>query len=119
MKKYTDSIKVAQNPEGLTAVLTEAKKLAIEEKINFTVNHTNLYSKNKKCPWAWMRTYIASNGDVVPCCVIADSDIVKMGNVFEKDFAEIWNSKEYQDFRERMRTNNLPDYCKNCYVDAN
>ncbi|MBD2744867.1 radical SAM protein [Coleofasciculus sp. FACHB-1120] len=118
MKKYTESIKVEENSEVLTDVLTEAKKLASEEQIDFNVNHTNLYSKNKKCAWAWMRTYIASNGDVVPCCVIADSDTVKMGNVFEKDFAEIWNSKEYQDFRERIRTHNLPDYCKNCYVDA-
>jgi pyrroloquinoline quinone biosynthesis protein E len=118
MKEYTDPVRIRLNSENLTAALTEAEKVASDNPINLNINHVDFYSKSKKCPWAWESTYIASNGDVVPCCVIADSDTVKMGNVFEQDFAEIWNSQEYQDFRERIKTHNLPKYCKNCYVDA-
>ena len=71
----------------------------------------------KPCPWAWKSAYIAANGDVVPCCVIADSAVANMGNVFEQDFKDIWNSPGYQELRERISTHDLPDYCKHCYLD--
>jgi radical SAM protein with 4Fe4S-binding SPASM domain len=118
MEKYTEPVKVELDSERLATALREAEKIAIENKVDLKVDYANFYSKTKKCPWPWRSTYIASNGDVVPCCVIADSDTVKMGNVFEKDFAEIWNSKEYQDFREKIINHDLPNYCKNCYIDA-
>lgn len=77
------------------------------------------FRKRKKCDWPWTKAYIAFNEDVVPCCYLGDSDTIKMGNIFEKDFPEIWNSKEYHDFRDRIRTHNLPDFCKNCYIIEN
>jgi radical SAM protein with 4Fe4S-binding SPASM domain len=40
-----------------------------------------------------------------------------MGNVFEQDFQEIWNGKEYQELRERIATHDLPEHCKHCYLD--
>ena len=116
MKEYNNSIKANLNSKQLTSTLAEAKEIARENQIDFDINRGDFYSKQKKCPWAWKSTYISSDGDVVPCCILADSDTVKMGNVFEEDFAKIWNSEKYQDFRERIRTHNLPNYCENCYL---
>ena len=47
--------------------------------------------------------------------MIADEKIVNFGSVKEKKFSDIWNSKDYQNFRKNINNNNLEDYCKNCY----
>lgn len=118
MKEYADSIKFSLDAEDLDIALIEAKKIAKEKSIDLKVFYYNFLSKKRKCPMPWRTSYIAANGDVVPCAIIEDSDTIKMGNVFEQDFAEIWNSKEYQDFREKHKTHNIPNCCKNCYLDA-
>jgi pyrroloquinoline quinone biosynthesis protein E len=76
------------------------------------------FTRKKPCNWAWNSSYIASNGDVVPCCILADSDTVKMGNVFEQDFATIWNDAPYRTLRQQIRDHELPEFCTNCYSDA-
>jgi radical SAM protein with 4Fe4S-binding SPASM domain len=118
MNEYIDSIRTDSNPETLTNALKEAEKVAQEKQIAIEINQHNFYSKTKKCPWVWKNTYICSNGDVVPCAIIGDSDVVKMGNIFEQDFADIWNSDKYQELRQRIKTNNLPEHCKNCYLNS-
>lgn len=115
--EYNDSIKTDLNSKQLISNLAKAKEVASINNIDIDITSHNFYSKEKKCSWPWKSSYISSNGDVVPCCILADSHTVKMGNVFEEDFEKIWNSKKYQDFRERIRTHNLPNYCKNCYLE--
>lgn len=44
---------------------------------------------------------IFSNGDVVPCCYDFDSTM-KVGNVKERPFTEIWNSDEMRSMRWRI-----------------
>jgi radical SAM protein with 4Fe4S-binding SPASM domain len=118
MKERANSMKVDLESQKFTAIVKQAKQIADRNSTYLNVNYSNFYSKQKPCTWPWKSAHICSNGDVVPCSVIADSDTIKMGNVLEQDFAEIWNSQEYQDFREKIRTHNLPNYCKNCYLDA-
>ncbi len=50
--------------------------------------------------------------------ILADADTVKMGNVFEQDFATIWNDAPYRTLRQQIRDHQLPEFCKNCYSDA-
>jgi radical SAM protein with 4Fe4S-binding SPASM domain len=116
MDKHTSAIQVDANSNKFKNNIEEAKQIAEQKSIDLTINESNFFSQEKPCSWPWKSAYIASNGDVIPCCVLADSDIVKMGNVFEQDFAEIWNSEDYQNFREKIKTHNLPNYCKGCYL---
>jgi MoaA/NifB/PqqE/SkfB family radical SAM enzyme len=58
------------------------------------------------CYWPYFSTVIKYNGDVIPCCThrqgmqyAPGADARIFGNVFDKDFAEIWNSPEYQQAR--------------------
>jgi hypothetical protein len=58
------------------------------------------------CYWPYFSTVVKWNGDVIPCCThrqgmqyAPGADARIFGNVFEKDFAEIWNSPEYQQAR--------------------
>jgi radical SAM protein with 4Fe4S-binding SPASM domain len=46
---------------------------------------------------------IFSNGDVVPCCYDFDSSM-KIGNVNERPFSEIWNSEAMRGMRGRILT---------------
>jgi radical SAM protein with 4Fe4S-binding SPASM domain len=117
MLARTDDIQVANEPETFAAELAAAKSVATEVGIELSVNESNRFCRDKPCPWVWKTTYIAANGDVVPCSIIADSNVVKMGNVFEQDFQEIWNGEAYQTLRERIATHDLPDHCKHCYKD--
>ncbi len=113
---YNKAIRIDPKSKQLSRILLEAKNIAKKEKINLEINST-VFSKKKKCPWPWISAYIAVNGDVVPCCNLADSNTIKMGNLFEKNFSDIWNSKEYRMLRERIRTHDIPEFCKSCYVD--
>jgi radical SAM protein with 4Fe4S-binding SPASM domain len=118
MTDRTDGIQVTTESDLFADKIAEARSIAAAEGIDLTINQSNRFSKQHPCHWAWKSTYIAANGDVVPCCVVADADVVKMGNVFEQDFKEIWNSPAYQELRSRIASHDLPDYCKHCYLDA-
>lgn len=72
-------------------------------------------TKAKPCQWPWTSMYIDASGNVVPCCVLADSDTMNLGNVFEEDVKNIWNSKKYISFRKQHATGDIPDVCKACY----
>lgn len=98
--------------------LADARQFAGENGVDLRIYSDNFLTKGKPCQLPWMSAYIAANGDVVPCCVVADSDIVKMGNVFEQDFRTIWNSKKHQDLREMIKQHKLPKFCRACYGDS-
>jgi radical SAM protein with 4Fe4S-binding SPASM domain len=115
MRAHTDEIQVATESDLFAKQLAEAQSVAATEGIDLLVNESNRFSQKKPCPLPWNTSYIAANGDVVPCCVIADADVAKMGNVFETDFQEIWNAPAYQTLREQIASHNLPDHCKHCY----
>jgi radical SAM protein with 4Fe4S-binding SPASM domain len=118
MKARTGAHKVDRDSAALAAAVDGAEAAAREAGIDLEISRNDYYSRRRKCVWPWTGAYIAANGDVVPCCIIADADTAKMGNVFERDFAEIWNGPAYREFRKRIRNHDLPDYCRNCYLDA-
>lgn len=113
----TDDIQATNEPEIFATAIATAKSVATEVGIELAINESNRFCRDKPCPWVWKNAYITATGDVVPCNVIADADIVKMGNVFERDFKDIWNDLAYQDLRQRIASHDLPDHCKHCYID--
>lgn len=115
LEQYNQTIRVQPGSAQAEAIFREAGRIAGELGLELTVRREDFYSRRHKCPWPWQRAFVAANGDVVPCCILADSDTIKMGNLFQKSFAEIWNSREYRDFRSRIRKHQLPEFCKNCY----
>ncbi len=117
MLSKIEDIQVTAESDLFVSQLAIARKTATETGIEINVNESDRFCRKHPCPLAWNSSYIAANGDVIPCNIIADVDIVKMGNVFEQDFKEIWNSAAYQNLRERIRNHDLPEHCKHCYVD--
>lgn len=56
--------------------------------------------------------YILSNGDVVTCC-FDQNGIIKLGNVNENTFANIWNSEMYEKLRSDLSMGKLNEVCLN------
>ncbi len=113
-----DNIQLDLESELFKTQLATAQAVAAAEGIELAVNKSNRFSREHPCRCTWESTYIAANGDVIPCSVIADAEIVKMGNVFETDFKDIWNSQPYQTLRTQIANHDLPDHCKHCYLDG-
>jgi radical SAM protein with 4Fe4S-binding SPASM domain len=99
--------------------IVKVKNRGIMEGMEINIFEENLLTFSKQCVWPWESSYISKTGDVVPCCIIGDEKVVSFGNIKENSFKEIWNSKNYKSFRENIRKNKIPDYCKNCYKEFN
>ena len=56
---------------------------------------------------------VHADGNAYPCCVAA-GETLKLGNLEQQDFDEVWNGPESQDLRRAMLTQDLPDVCKGC-----
>jgi radical SAM protein with 4Fe4S-binding SPASM domain len=76
-------------------------------------------------PWAaclrpWTTAYVTANGNCLPCCIspfaTTDYDYLKLGNLFERPFAEIWNDARYQQWRTELLSTKPPKPCQGCGV---
>lgn len=114
VKEVTENIAVNYIPAVFDVVIEKAKRLADSFGIELMIENSSLTIDNK-CKWPFNSAFIAANGDVVPCCWISDSSVVKMGNIFEQSFDKIWNSEAYQDLRRSIKKHELKDFCKSCY----
>ena len=73
------------------------------------------YDSNNLCPWPFERAYISSDMKIVPCCMIANPEVVNLGDA--ENFTKEWNAEKYKLFRENHILGKTPKICKNCYVN--
>ena len=59
----------------------------------------------KKCFLPWIHAEISANGDVTVCPAIYD---FPPGNVYQKNFSDIWNGDEIKNVRKSIRRKLLP-----------
>jgi radical SAM protein with 4Fe4S-binding SPASM domain len=66
------------------------------------------------CFALWRTSVITWDGKVVPCCFDKDAEI-ELGLLNEKTFKDVWNSDEYNNFRNKILDNrqSVP-MCTNC-----
>lgn len=115
--------KWAEKAEELAAknagdIIAQAKKFAMQEKVNFSINNKYTTFKNdlnSRCSWPWGGVYVATDGSVVPCCLVADPEVKKMGNVLYEDFKDIWNNESYVNLRRDLKSGDIPEFCQRCY----
>ena len=101
-------------------IINEVKRRS--EELNISVGWENNMFRGKplidKCNY-YLRPFISIDGEVYFCCVSRSlrSSQKKMilGNIFEYNFKEIWQSKEYKNFRKLLHRGKTPFCCKNCY----
>jgi radical SAM protein with 4Fe4S-binding SPASM domain len=72
------------------------------------------YKTGNHCWRMWSSCVLTFDGRVVPCCFDKDASHV-LGKINEMDFKQIWQGKQYGNFRKAILTNrNEIDICKNC-----
>jgi radical SAM protein with 4Fe4S-binding SPASM domain len=72
----------------------------------------------QRCDWPWRGAYISYDGRAMPCCMVSTPDRINFGATDERSFADIWNSPDYETFRERLASDDPPEICRSCAVYA-
>ncbi len=76
-------------------------------------------------PWSgclrpWTTAYVTANGNCLPCCIspfaTKDYESLKMGNLFERSFDDIWNDTRYRQWRRQLLSDHPPKPCEGCGV---
>ncbi len=67
------------------------------------------------CTSLYETTTIASNGNILLCCYDLNEEFV-LGNIFEENLFDIWNSKKYSTIRKNFRKKKYHSMCKKCNV---
>lgn len=72
------------------------------------------------CLRPWTTSYVTANGNCLPCCIgpfaTTDYESLQMGNLFEREFEEIWNGDRYKSWRTRLLSEEPPEPCRGCGV---
>ncbi len=68
------------------------------------------------CPWPFQRVFISSDMRVVPCCMMANPEVMDLGDA--RQFTEVWNGKKIQEFRQRHLAGDIPVPCQSCYTSG-
>lgn len=76
---------------------------------------TNLFSRERPCPWPFYYSFISCDGFVQPCCIIADPHRLTFGNIRRKSFSAIWNSRPAYRLRKSITECTVGEMCKGCY----
>lgn len=63
------------------------------------------------CDWCVQRPYVDLDGNVSICCI---NQFVRVGNVFEASFEDIWNGMPVQNIRRMFYEGKLPHFCSGC-----
>jgi radical SAM protein with 4Fe4S-binding SPASM domain len=112
LKQQIDKLKQPINND----LITEIKKTAGAYNLKVNIKTENFFTPKNKCSAPFTTTYISVKGDVIPCCILADADTIKMGNVLENNFKNIWNNEKYITLRKHIKEHKLDEFCKNCYL---
>ena len=97
IKPYSKTNSIDYHKDDL-AQLTDAQKQLLFKNKNF-------------CMVPWTSLYVHTSSRVAPCCAW---DGEAIGDASKDSLETIWNSKLYQDLRDKMLNNQQSDGCKNC-----
>lgn len=119
---YFDEIKEWYADKFPEEVVEEVRK-RVNNGVFFRFEHCidELNPPPHKC-FYWMEPYIMMGGYVMPCCSVMMSNKRPFlrenafGNVFERDFKEMWNSDRYRTFRKTITNPKapVPILCAGC-----
>ena len=70
------------------------------------IQNKSHYAK-QYCEYPWTSLTVMAEGKVAPCTQISNNEII-LGNLKDSTLEEIWNSKQYDEFRKMHITGNFP-----------
>ena len=70
----------------------------------------------QRCDWPWRGAYFSYQGYAMPCCMVSTPDRINFGKIAEHHAEELWNGADYQEFRERLSSEQPPEVCRSCSI---
>ena len=102
ISSYENAIKFLPSNKKYRRYIVENGSFSIRKELK---NH---------CFALWRTSVITWDGKVVPCCFDKDAEF-ELGIVNGRSFKDVWNSKEYNDFRSRVLGDRKSvSMCTNC-----
>ncbi len=103
---------------NLEALVDRGRALGVKVRFWTVTEKYDTSSPDRLCAWPFERAYLSSDMKVVPCCYLGDPNVMQIGKDLRQSggFSEIWQSGEYQEFREAHLSGNIPKVCQGCYV---
>src|SRR3990167_5636562 len=114
--------RILKNSPLIQEILSQAIGLAAQYKMTEVVRNLTTISEDLKnsldgkgpCYFPYYVVAVSWDGRVNPCCLYYDYQM-KLGNLQEKSFEEVWNGKGYQTFRVKLKTNRCDlNICNTC-----
>jgi len=68
----------------------------------------------KFCYAPWEILFINSQGEVLPCCILASHYAIVVGNIRKNSLEEIWFGRKMQDFRDKIKKGDYFEKCRFC-----
>jgi len=107
--------KIMEETSNLTAVINhdiKEQSKQKQDKLNKGLNkgHVDTF-KNIACYQPWIEMIIKPDGLTGPCPPVADNLHL---NIKNNTLAEIWTSKQMEEFRKGIITGNIPECCERC-----
>ncbi|OHD69366.1 MAG: hypothetical protein A2W19_05500 [Spirochaetes bacterium RBG_16_49_21] len=95
---------------------------ALKYNINLYFSHASIRLSSMTNCVRWTEPFVLVSGEIIQCCAVlmqTNREFLRresFGNVFEKSFGEIWNSKKYKEFRKQIVTPDakVPQICFDC-----
>ncbi len=112
--------KVIQELVSLLKIKNMKNKIRIGHPMNFLflLSESNLYDieENHYCRGGFDAPLILPNGDVSMCPAWKNLKQFSAGNIYDKNFEDIWFSKNFEIFRNFIKQGykNLKEPCQNC-----
>jgi radical SAM protein with 4Fe4S-binding SPASM domain len=69
-----------------------------------------------RCAFPWRGAYFSYDGHAMPCCMVATPDRINFGNAAQDGVVQVWEGPAYQEFRDRLDSDDPPEICRSCAV---
>lgn len=69
--------------------------------------------ERKPCTHIFRFLNVASNGNVVMCCIDYEHTVV-LGNIYQQKIMDIWNGENFEALRNEQKKGNFSKLCLNC-----
>lgn len=118
LKSYGD-------PKVLRGLLTELQKSNYQVKREFNLEDLSKDNKSEKntsipyCLSPFFEVVISADGKVSPCCFfLAKNYQGGLENVGEKNLEDIWRGDVFEEMRDKVISNKIPEICKECILSG-
>lgn len=103
----------AFNLEQAQRLIEEGKQLGVEVTYWFIDEKYDTSDPMKLCQWPFERAYISSDMRIVPCCMMANPEVMDLGDA--REMTREWNGPKMVAFRKLHLSGKIPKVCRSCY----